>query len=357
MRVLNHRGNMGPVPSAIPMVSSMFEHNPLYGIPALQTLHTTECLTGHILFQRMQNREEHREEYLEAHEALRNTADNISTELDAVLKKLDERHERAETRLMDVDLRLQKLEVMSEPPGLREPPQLPKLEPDPWAMGRLQASAPRVGGVQEAAEYDIGQKYESPDVPRPIRQVNVPEVQPQGIQEQHQPAAPRAAPQAPRIWTGEPAQAPHEGYPARNWALELPQGFTKETPHVGPSMGSPLGGSYATPMGAAIHQIKKSSHPTLLNCDFDWKDWAISQKGIAKSLAPLKAARRTIRHGDQESRATSCVAIRPGGGSSSLSRINTGHLTNAGLSGINAVDRAPLDLNSMSTHLRSIMGQ
>ena len=60
-------------------------------------------------------------------------------------------------------------------------------------------------------------------------------------------------------------------------------GFVEPAPRFGngPTWGSPLGGSYATPMGAAIHRVKEAAHPELVYEPFDHKQWMISPKGIS----------------------------------------------------------------------------
>ena len=52
-------------------------------------------------------------------------------------------------------------------------------------------------------------------------------------------------------------------------------------------MGSPLGGSYNTPMGAALHRTEESTHPALQYDAYNFKDWIINPKGLSKSMRPF----------------------------------------------------------------------
>ena len=80
-----------------------------------------------------------------------------------------------------------------------------------------------------------------------------------------------------------PGVGPNLAAPA-SW--NKPEGFREEVPQFGSTF-SPLGGSYSTPMGAAIHRVKETTHPMLEYEEFNFKDWAITQKGISKSHAPF----------------------------------------------------------------------
>lgn len=56
---------------------------------------------------------------------------------------------------------------------------------------------------------------------------------------------------------------------------------------MGAAYGSPLGGSYDTPLKAAIHGTKEDTHPKLYYEPFDPRSWIISSDGMSQALDRL----------------------------------------------------------------------
>ena len=114
---------------------------------------------------------------------------------------------------------------------------------------------------------------------------------------------------------------------------------------------SPLGGSYATPMGAAIHKTKETTHPTLEYEEFNFKDWAITQKGISKSLTPFDGNAEHYPTWWSRVKDHLLTCNQAWGRVLELVEQHRSPLTKARLAAIPYVDKAPLELNRISSYL------
>ena len=110
-------------------------------------------------------------------------------------------------------------------------------------------------------------------------------------------------------------------------------------------------------MGAALHRTKESTHPPLLYGNFDFKDWVINPKGLSKSMRPFD--NKSEHYKTWRSRVVDHLMSNNQGWGRvlELTEMQRSPLTKHRLAAMGGVDEAPLNLNQLSSHLWTFLGQ